>query len=212
MKYKKSFKLLLMMFILSTIVCTSVKAYTIYTVDEKVTIETENRNLYKVSYENFYLKAKKIIPNNTAEVGYCIDIEKTYPSGEVFSKIDKIDTRATGVLAAGYPNKTKEELGLDNNDEAYFATQIALWSAIEGYDVYKITGDNPKIITAIRNIYNNGINNIVGKNNYESRVYYVNDNIQKVILLSRKQVIEEPPTSEGNQPLTPEENPPIMGK
>lgn len=46
---------------------------------------------------------------------------------------------------------------MKNENEAYFATQIAIWSYLEGYDINAITGEDINIVNAIRQIYNEGM-------------------------------------------------------
>jgi TQXA domain-containing protein len=77
---------------------------------------------------------------------------------DVFSSwIEEINEKLNNIIAAGYPNRSVSELNLNNENEAYFATQIAIWSLISGYDVNKMKGDNPKILEAIKNIYYDGM-------------------------------------------------------
>ena len=83
------------------------------------------------------------------------------------------------------------ELNLDNENEAYFATQIAIWSSVQGYDVNKIKGNNPKILEAIRNIYNDGVSGKY-KNKIQSKIYKTSDeSVQEVIVISYDDLMAE---------------------
>lgn len=187
MKLKKSIKTLII-FILFTL---SVSTFISATMPDTVKIITQKGILYTVQYEKFNLNVEKIKIDGSDNVVYCLEINKKYPSGQNFSLIEGSNEKITNIIAAGYPNRSVAELNLDNENEAYFATQIAIWSAMEGYDVNLMKSANPKILEAIKNIYNDGIS---GKYNekIQSRIYKTNDeSIQEVIVISYDDLISE---------------------
>ena len=73
-----------------------------------------------------------------------------------------------GIIANGYPHKGLSELKLDNKQQAYYATKMALWCyLIDDWSIDRLTL-NPslsgaekergeKILAAAKNIYKNGI-------------------------------------------------------
>ncbi len=66
----------------------------------------------------------------------------------------------SSILISGSPYKTLKELGLNNEDEASFATQFAVWAYIEPLDLNEITpyaSGNENVVNAIKKIYNDGI-------------------------------------------------------
>ncbi|MDU3723223.1 MAG: thioester domain-containing protein [Clostridium celatum] len=125
-------------------------------IPESIVINTGNTIIGNIYYDDYYLQAKRI--NCEIGIPYCLEIEKNYPSGENFISIGNVRNDIIGILAAGYPNKSIKELGVDTENDAYFATQIALWSKIEGYDINKFQISNIKILDAIKNIYANSEN------------------------------------------------------
>jgi TQXA domain-containing protein len=168
-------------------------------IPDTVKIITEKGILYTVQYDNFDLNVEKIIIEGRSDIVYCLEIDKKYPSGQNFMLTGGSGEQIDNILGAGYPNRSIAELKLDNENQAYFATQIAIWSLEEGYDVNKIKGDNPKIIEAIRNIYNDGIKGKY-KNIIQSKVYKTSDeSVQKVIISSLKDLMAEE-KAESEQP------------
>ena len=158
---------------------------------ETVKIITEKGILYTVQYDNFDLNVEKIKIEGSNDVVYCLEINKKYPSGQNFLLNGSTNEEINNIMAAGYPNRSVAELNLDNENEAYFATQIAIWSSIEGYDVNKIKGNNVKILEAIRNIYNDGVSGKY-KNKIQSKMYKTSDeSVQEVIVISYDDLMAE---------------------
>ncbi|EKQ58234.1 MULTISPECIES: thioester domain-containing protein [unclassified Clostridium] len=154
-------------------------------------IITDKQPLYTVQYDGYNITARKLRIEGSNNVTYCLEINRNYPTGQNFSISDEINEKLNNILAAGYPNRSVTELNLDNENEAYFATQIAIWSLISGYDVTMMKGDNPKIIAAINNIYNDGIN-AKYNNVIQSKIYKTSDpSIQEVVVISVDDLISE---------------------
>lgn len=156
-----------------------------------VKIIAEKGSLYTVQYENFDLNVEKIKIEGRSDVAYCLEIDKKYPSGQNFLLTGTSGEEINNIIGAGYPNRSFKDLNLDNENQAYFATQIAIWSLVEGYDVNKIKGDNPKILAAITNIYNDGMSGKY-KNIIQSKIYKTSDeSIQEVIVSSFNPLMAE---------------------
>lgn len=148
-----------------------------------VKIITQKGVLYKVQYDNFDLNVEKITIQGRNDIVYCLEVDKKYPSGQDFSLTGTSVEEINNIIGAGFPNRNPKQLNLDNENQAYFATQIAIWSLQEGYDINKITGDNPKILAAIRNIYNDGMSGKY-KNIIQSKVYKTSDEAIQEVLIS----------------------------
>lgn len=158
---------------------------------ESFKVITDNKALYTIQYNGYDITAARIRIEGSNNVVYCLEINKKYPSGQNFLLIGDLSKNINNIVASGYPNRSVAELNLNNEDEAYFATQIAIWSGMEGYDVNKMTGDNPKIINAIKNIYLDGMN---GKytNKIRIKAYKTNDeSIQEIITVLYDDLIAE---------------------
>lgn len=124
---------------------------------QTIKVTTEKSKLYTIKYENFYINAKNIKSDNENIILYCLEIDKGYPTGQNFKLSGDAEKEISSIIAAGYPSKTPEELNLENESQAYFATQLAIWSYIEDYDVDKMTSENINIVNAIRQIYSEGL-------------------------------------------------------
>lgn len=137
-----------------------------------------------VGYENFYLQAQRI--ESDVGIGYCIEVEKDYPTGQNFEFVGKPARQVVGMMAAGYPNKTAAELGLTTDDNAYFATQIAIWCVTEGYPPNKFKSKDKELLQAIKNIYEEGMQYTGNDLNYTVMEYYYSDSIQRIVVYINK--------------------------
>lgn len=72
------------------------------------------------------------------EIAYSLDYGIAVPSSEMKFRGDYLSDKGMVILMNGYPNKTSGELGCSTDDEAYIATQMALW------EVTKKTGESKK--------------------------------------------------------------------
>jgi TQXA domain-containing protein len=158
---------------------------------ESFKVITDKTPLYTVEYNGYDLTARRIKIEGSNNVVYCLEINKNYPLGQTYSIPETLSKNINNIVAAGYPNRSVAELNLDNENEAYFATQIAIWSGMEGYDVTKMKGANPKILEAIKNIYFDGMN---GKyaNKIRTKAYKTNDeSIQEIITIYNDDLTSE---------------------
>lgn len=171
---------------LTLILCNWSYSYWATKLDYEVKISTDSYYVGEIEYENFNIKARMIREVQTNQIGYCLEIDKSYPSGETFNENGYATKQLAGILHSGYPNKNYSELNLFSEEEAYFATQIAVWSFVEGYDVNGFKGDT-RVVEAIRNIYNEGIR--VDEESYsnEYKLYYSNDNMQDIALVANNE-------------------------
>ena len=133
-----------------------------------------------VGYENFYLQAQRI--ESDVGIGYCIEVEKDYPTGQNFEFVGKPARQVVGMMAAGYPNKTAAELGLTTDDNAYFATQIAIWCVTEGYPPNKFKSKDKELLQAIKNIYEEGMQYKGDDLEHVVMEYYYNDSVQRIVV------------------------------
>lgn len=201
MKLKKSIKALscLMVFII-------LSGFVIGAdVAQSFKVITESKPLYTVKYNGYDITASRIRMEGSNNIAYCLEINKSYPTGQTFSSIGNLTPNISNIVAAGYPNRSAAELNLDNENEAYFATQVAIWCGMEGYDVNKFTGDNPKIIEAIKNIYLDGMG---GKYSNKIRVdaYKTNnESIQEIITIHTDDLIAEQKAESMQKEYPPQE-------
>ena len=137
-----------------------------------------------VGYENFYLQAQRI--ESDVGIGYCIEVEKDYPTGQNFEFVGKPARQVVGMMAAGYPNKTAAELGLTTDDNAYFATQIAIWCVTEGYPPNKFKSKDKELLQAIKNIYEEGMQYTGNELDHIAMEYYYSDSVQRIVVYINK--------------------------
>ena len=67
-------------------------------------------------------------------IAYCMDYDvKNPPNGTGLQYLNNVSSnKVVAILMNGYPSRTPEQLGLNNEQEAYLATQMALWQALNG--------------------------------------------------------------------------------
>lgn len=149
------------------------------TVPNKMVVNTEDNALGTIGYEDFDLIANKI----TTEIGpaYRLEVEKEYPSEEMFEFEGIPEKNITGMMLAGYPNKSAEEIGADSEEDAYFATQIAIWCVTEGYIPKKFKSSDKNMIQIIKNIYEEGMKYSGEDVGHIAIEYYNNDSIQRIV-------------------------------
>lgn len=165
-------------------------------VRNKMVVSTGENVLGSIGYEDFYLIAKEI----TTEVGaaYCLEVEKEYPNGEMFEFEGTPEKNIIGIMAAGYPNKSAEELGLTSDGDAYFATQMAIWCVTEGYIPKKFKSSDKNMLQTIKNIYEEGMQYSGEDVGHIAMEYYYNDSVQRIVayIVENEEVM---PPSEGGR-------------
>lgn len=165
-------------------------------VRDKMVVSTGDNVLGSIGYEDFYLIAKEI----TTEVGaaYCLEVEKEYPNGEMFEFEGTPEKNIIGIMAAGYPNKSAEELGLTSDGDAYFATQMAIWCVSEGYIPKKFKSSDKNMLQTIKNIYEEGMQYNGEDVGHIAMEYYYNDSVQRIVayIVENEEVM---PPSEGGR-------------
>ena len=165
-------------------------------VRDKMVVSTGDNVLGSIGYEDFYLIAKEI----TTEVGaaYCLEVEKEYPNGEMFEFEGTPEKNIIGIMAAGYPNKSAEQLGLTSDGDAYFATQMAIWCVSEGYIPKKFKSSDKNMLQTIKNIYEEGMQYNGEDVGHIAMEYYYNDSVQRIVayIVENEDVM---PPSEGGR-------------
>ena len=197
MKAFKSFQFKVIILVLAfVLLSTTVSGFALnnenYSVaPEGLFINTEDNIIGKFYYDDFVVNVQKIV--SAAGLGYCLDLDKDYPTGERFKSDGPANGDINIILSNGYPNRSVEELGVNDEDEAYLATQVALWTLFEGYNIKKIDTGNAEVNAAARNIYNNVINNKRYELENDTILYRTNDSNIQGIVIYVKQPIEIKP-------------------
>jgi uncharacterized surface anchored protein len=149
---------------------------------------TYNQTFYTDTDGQRYL-AYCLSPGNPG-VGY-VQGEKDSYSVKISKILD--DDIIWRVLKNGYPNKTVEELGVETEDDAYFATMQAINAILRGYtleqakELYKvgqfaINGENYDDVQRRGNKTLNALINLIeiGLNGTETRKQYLNISINAI--------------------------------
>ena len=130
MKLKKQFKQILcglaVLILFSNIIGASSDSF-----PKELKINVSKNDIYQVEYVDFDISSRKMNIKGRDEVAYCLEIDKDYPGNQVFKLNGSPDKKISNIIAAGYPNRSAKDLNVSNDDEAYFATQVAIWSYIK---------------------------------------------------------------------------------
>lgn len=149
-----------------------------------VSVTVGDEIINEIAYENFILEAKRI--ETSVGPGYCLEVEKDYPSGQRFEFVGKPARQVVGMMSAGYPNKSAAEIGVSTEDNAYFATQIAIWCVTEGYSPNKFRSRDKELLQAIKNIYEEGMQYTGNELDHIAMEYYYSDSIQRIVVYINK--------------------------
>lgn len=119
-------------------------------------------NIPQTNYEYYYIKDNTELPIYCMNLGF-LGAEST-KDGYTVSANNKLDDEVLqSIVLNCYPYKTIEELGVSTKSQAKFASQFAIWTYLENLDLNKLEAigdENIPVVSAIVNIYNNGINNV----------------------------------------------------
>ena len=145
----------------------------IYNGGTKLSYLSVNGRVQNLNYVYYnYVNAK----GETKEIpAYCVNptdpgVPQTVGIGESVAYIAEekaSDPKVMGIIANGYPTRGLYQLGLENKEQAYYATKIALWCYLLGsWDIGDaqvnpaLTGQElaraQKILVAARDIYARG--------------------------------------------------------
>ena len=170
MKKIIKFTFIFIMLFMISIVANNVRAET-YNVNDKIDLGQYNiyyrqgtsyiryKGIGQLNYMYFYKDY-----NNVEHKAFCLNLgAKGAEEGDYTVDVNKIisDSKVASILISGSPYKTLSELGLNNEDEASFATQFAVWVYLNNLDLNAITpysSGNENVVNAIRKIYNDGMN------------------------------------------------------
>lgn len=209
-KFKKIGSYFMLVFMIMAITLSSnIKVYAESKIPDKLIVDIQHQSMGKLYYDNFSISANKIVSN--IGIGYCLEIDKDYPHGQEFRLKGDCSEAIRNILIAGYPNKSAQELNLDSEKDAYFATQVAIWSVIEGYDVNEFSGGSDKLLRAIKEIYSSSQKSSKGKLVYEAKEYYTDEETQDIVMLFKSEDFGIPvPPIEPIPPVTPEPEEPVV--
>lgn len=124
--------------------------------------------------------------NNVEHKAFCLNLGMVgAESGDYLIDANRLieDPKVASILISGSPYKTLAELGLNNEDEASFATQFAVWIYLNNLNINLITpyaSGNENVVEAIKKIYYDGMNM-----NYTSEAILKIDKVNGVVIDSK---------------------------
>ncbi|WIY58842.1 SpaA isopeptide-forming pilin-related protein [Bacillus arachidis] len=120
----------------------------------KASAEVINREEYEMkwSYSPMYGKELRteLLKNTNGQIAYCLTYGKLSPNGNDLPEMGRTDNIVYRVLLNGYPQKSPEELGVSNWQEAHYATQLSVWAALGQIDINEVQHRNGNVAKAVK--------------------------------------------------------------
>ncbi|KAA0777170.1 TQXA domain-containing protein [Bacillus sp. AR2-1] len=108
------------------------------------------------SYSNSlgkYIRTE-MIKNSSGKIAYCLTLGLKSPNGEDLPEMGKTDNIVYRVLLNGFPQKSVGQLGVASQNEAHYATQLAVWNALGQLEVNELKHANKNVEKAAKAIIN----------------------------------------------------------
>ncbi|MED1559403.1 SpaA isopeptide-forming pilin-related protein [Bacillus paramycoides] len=106
-----------------------------------------------IKFKGTEVKVKSdLLRTSSKDVAYCLSPELNSPNGDDLSEIGKEDDFVYRVLLYGYPQKTPAELGVSTKEEAYYATQLAIWIASKKIELADSKPENQQIYNLVKHL------------------------------------------------------------
>ncbi|OOZ79358.1 collagen-binding protein [Bacillus cereus] len=145
-------------FIIKVVTLLSVLALFLNVFLSRASAEVMTHEKYSIdwSYSNSLSKyiRTEMIKNSSGQIAYCLTLGLKSPNGEDLPEMGKTDNVVYRVLLNGFPQKSVEELGVTNQNEAHYATQLAIWNALGQLDVNELNHANKNVGKAAKEIIN----------------------------------------------------------
>ena len=145
----------------------------IYNGGEQLAYLAVNGRVQKLNYVYFkYLDSEGVTKQIPA---YCVNpttdgVPQAVGTGQSIKYLAQnqaTDPKIVGIVGNGYPHRSLEELGLDNVQQAYYATKVALWCyLVPTWSIDKVTiapglseheqQIAQRLLAAAKDIYNRG--------------------------------------------------------
>ncbi|HDR4862353.1 TPA: Cys-Gln thioester bond-forming surface protein [Bacillus cereus] len=122
----------------------------------KISAEVIQHEQYKMdwSYSHQYGKdvRTELLKNSNGQIAYCLTYGLRSPNGEDLPEVGRTDNVVYRILMNGYPQKSPQELGVSNWKEAHYATQLAVWNALEQLSISELEHRNANVEKAAKEI------------------------------------------------------------
>ncbi|WP_438285282.1 SpaA isopeptide-forming pilin-related protein, partial [Bacillus cereus] len=118
--------------------------------------EVINREKYQLdwSYSAQYGKdiRTELLKNASGQIAYCLTYGLHSPNGQDLPEKGKTNDIVYRVLLNGYPQKSPEQLGVSNWQEAHYSTQLAIWNALGQLSTSELKHHNTNVEKAAKAI------------------------------------------------------------
>ncbi|OOR55569.1 adhesin [Bacillus mycoides] len=122
----------------------------------KASAEVINREKYEINWSFSPMYGKdlrtELLKNANGQIAYCLTYGKLSPNGNDLPEMGRTDDVVYRVLLNGYPQKSPQELGVSNWNEAHYATQLSIWAALGQIDINEVQHRNGNVAKAVKAI------------------------------------------------------------
>ncbi len=110
-------------------------------------------NWNHIKFKGAEVKIKAdLLKTSSKDVAYCLSPDLNSPNGEELPEIGKENDFVYRVLLYGYPQKTPAELGVSTKEEAYYATQLAIWVASKKIEIADSKPENQPVYNLVKQL------------------------------------------------------------
>lgn len=110
-----------------------------------------NWNYIKFKDTKVKIKAD-LLRTSSKDIAYCLSPDLNSPNGDDLPEIGRDNDFVYRVLLYGYPQKTPAELGVSTKEEAYYATQLAIWIVSKKIEIADSKPENQQVYNLVKQL------------------------------------------------------------
>ncbi|MGG2017874.1 SpaA isopeptide-forming pilin-related protein [Bacillus sp. S10(2024)] len=136
--------------------------------------EIVHKEKFQIKWSYSKLKHREIktgtLKGASGSIEYCLSLNLPSPNGQDLPEMGRATDEVYRVLLNGYPQKSPAELGVSTPEEAYYATQLAVWITLGQLQVDELVPQSQQIHTLMKQLVEKS------KNGEESQNVFFNVN------------------------------------
>ncbi|WP_242218047.1 SpaA isopeptide-forming pilin-related protein [Bacillus cereus group sp. BfR-BA-01380] len=118
--------------------------------------EIVHKEKFQIQWSYSKLKHREIktgtLKGASGSIEYCLSLNLPSPTGQDLPEMGRATDAVYRVLLNGYPQKSPAELGVSTPEEAYYATQLAVWITLGQLQVDELVPQNQQIHTLMKQL------------------------------------------------------------
>ncbi|WP_051957285.1 SpaA isopeptide-forming pilin-related protein [Bacillus sp. UNC322MFChir4.1] len=118
--------------------------------------EVVHKEKYQIKWSYSKSKNREIIAGMlkgaSGSIQYCLSLNLPSPNGQDLPEMGRATDAVYRVLLNGYPQKSPAELGVSTPEEAYYATQLAVWITLGQLQIDELVPQNQQVHTLMQQL------------------------------------------------------------